>query len=61
MVVASRPARVSMQVDSVDGDLSLQAVLQDDGMPVDLESALFVGEPAHGIASWSARGTAEPR
>jgi superfamily II DNA or RNA helicase len=60
VVVASRPARVSMQVDSVDGDLSLQAVLLDDGMPVDLESTLFVGEPAHGIASWSARGTAEP-
>jgi superfamily II DNA or RNA helicase len=60
VVVASRPARVSMQVDGVDGDLSLQAVLQDDGIPVDLESTLFVGEPAHGIASWSARGAAEP-
>ncbi|MFY1674394.1 SNF2-related protein [Plantactinospora sp. WMMB334] len=59
VVVASRPAWVSMQVDSVDSDLSLQAVLQVDGVPVDLERTLFVGEPAHGLASWGARGTAE--
>jgi superfamily II DNA or RNA helicase len=29
-------------------------------MPVDLESALFIGEPAHGIVSWDRRGTAGP-
>ncbi|MFI7540055.1 SNF2-related protein [Actinoplanes sp. NPDC049599] len=60
VIVARRPARVSMQVDRVDGDLTLQAVVQDDGMPVDLESAMFIGEPAHGIASWGVRGEAEP-
>ncbi|MCO8273581.1 DEAD/DEAH box helicase [Actinoplanes sp. TRM 88003] len=60
VIVARRPARVSMRVDRVDGDLSLQAVVQDDGMPVDLESATFIGEPAHGIASWGMRGEAEP-
>ena len=60
VVVARRPARVLLQVDRVDGDLSLQAVVQDDGMPVDLESAMFIGEPAHGIASWGVRGGAEP-
>ncbi|GID33205.1 DEAD/DEAH box helicase [Paractinoplanes brasiliensis] len=55
VVVARRPARVSMQVGRVDGDLSLQTVVQDDGVPVDLEHAIFVGEPAHGMASWGAR------
>ncbi|MGX6608430.1 SNF2-related protein, partial [Micromonosporaceae bacterium Da 78-11] len=60
VIVARRPARVSMRVDRVDGDLSLQGVVQDDGMPVDLESAMFIGEPAHGIASWGVRGDAEP-
>ncbi|MDI6097230.1 DEAD/DEAH box helicase [Actinoplanes sp. NEAU-A12] len=60
VVVASRPARVSMQVNNVDDDLSLQAVLQVDGISVDVETTLFVGEPAHGIASWSGDGTAEP-
>ncbi|GIF09172.1 DEAD/DEAH box helicase [Actinoplanes siamensis] len=60
VVVARRPARVSMRVDRVDGDLSVQAVVQDDGLPVDLESALFIGDPAHGIASWGVRGEAGP-
>jgi superfamily II DNA or RNA helicase len=60
VVVASRPARVSMQVDNVDGVLSLQAVLQDEDVPVDLESTVFVGEPAHGIATWRTRGAAGP-
>ncbi|GIF43050.1 DEAD/DEAH box helicase [Actinoplanes xinjiangensis] len=59
VVVANRPAQVSMQVDDLDGDLSLQSVLQIDGTPVDLESTLFVGEPAHGIASWRRRGAVE--
>jgi hypothetical protein len=36
VVVARHPPRVSMQVDRVDGDLSLQAVVQIDDMPVDL-------------------------
>ena len=60
VIVASRPARVSMRVDDVDGDLSVQAVLQDDGLPVDLESTVFVGEPAHGLAWWGAGGASEP-
>jgi superfamily II DNA or RNA helicase len=59
VVVARRPARVSMRVDRVDGDLLLETVVQDDGMPVDLEGALFIGEPAHGIVSWTGRGEAE--
>ncbi|WIN01032.1 hypothetical protein ACTOB_000477 [Actinoplanes oblitus] len=54
VIVARRPAPVSLQVDRVDGDLSLQAVMQVDGTPVDVEHAMFIGEPAHGIASWSA-------
>ncbi|WP_250001538.1 DEAD/DEAH box helicase [Actinoplanes sp. M2I2] len=60
VIVARRPARVSMRVDRVDGDLSLHAVVQDDGMPVELENAMFIGEPAHGIASWGVRGEADP-
>ncbi|MEV6846553.1 DEAD/DEAH box helicase [Actinoplanes sp. NPDC051411] len=59
VAVARRPARVSMQVDRVDGDLSLRAVVQDDGMPVDPEHAIFIGEPAHGIALWDAEAGAE--
>jgi superfamily II DNA or RNA helicase len=62
VVVARRPAQVSMQVDRVGGDLLLEAVVQDDGLPIDVESALFVGEPAHGVASWGVRreaGSAE--
>ncbi|HEX5200117.1 DEAD/DEAH box helicase [Paractinoplanes rhizophilus] len=50
VVVARRPARVSMRVDRVDGDLRLEAAVQDEGLPVDLEGAHFVGDPAHGIA-----------
>jgi superfamily II DNA or RNA helicase len=60
VVVARAPARVSIRVDRVDGELLLEGLVQDDGMPVDLESALFIGEPAHGIVSWGARGTAGP-
>src|SRR4051794_3049428 len=60
VVVARRPARVLMQVGRVDRELSLEAVVQDDGMPVDPESALFIGEPAHGIASWGVRDEADP-
>ncbi|MCW2136947.1 DEAD/DEAH box helicase [Actinoplanes cyaneus] len=52
VVVARRPARLSMQVDRVDGDLSLHAVVQVDGRPVDVEHAMFIGEPAHGIVAW---------
>jgi len=59
VVVARRPAQVSMQVDRVDGDLLLAAMVRDDGLPVDIESALFVGEPAHGIAWWGVRGEAK--
>lgn len=59
VTVAHRPARVSMQLDRVDGDLSLQAVVQHDGMPVDPEHAIFIGEPAHGIALWDAEAGAE--
>jgi len=61
VIVARRPAQVSMQVDRVDGDLVLEAVVRDDGLPVDVENAIFIGEPAHGIASWSVReaGSAE--
>jgi superfamily II DNA or RNA helicase len=55
VVVAQRPARVSMQVERVDGDLALHTVVRDEGRPVDMECALFVGEPAHGIASWGVR------
>jgi superfamily II DNA or RNA helicase len=55
VVVARRPAQVSMQVDRVDGDLVLEAVVRDDGLPVDVQNAIFVGEPAHGIASWGVR------
>jgi hypothetical protein len=36
VLVARHPARVAMQLDRVDGDLSLQAVVQVDGMPVDV-------------------------
>lgn len=60
VVVARHPARVSIRVDRVDDELLLEGVVQDDGMPVDLESALFIGEPAHGIVSWDRRGTAGP-
>ncbi|WP_051809208.1 DEAD/DEAH box helicase [Actinoplanes subtropicus] len=60
VVVARRPARVTMQVDRVGGDLVLEAVVQDEGIAVDMASALFIGEPAHGIASWGVRGEAEP-
>ncbi|SFF96839.1 Helicase conserved C-terminal domain-containing protein [Actinoplanes philippinensis] len=54
VIVARRPASVSLQVDRVDGGLSLQAVMQVDGTPVDTEHTMFIGEPAHGIASWGA-------
>jgi superfamily II DNA or RNA helicase len=60
VIVARRPARVSIEVDRVDGDLALQAVVRDDGTPVDLERAQFIGEPAHGIAWWGAKGEPEP-
>ncbi|MEU4562150.1 DEAD/DEAH box helicase [Actinoplanes sp. NPDC023936] len=54
VVVARRPAGVSLQVGRVDGHLSLQAVVQVDGLPVDVEHSMFIGEPAHGVASWGA-------
>ncbi|WP_430789487.1 SNF2-related protein [Actinoplanes sp. G11-F43] len=56
VVVARDPARVVMRVARVDGDMSLRAVVQDDGTPVDLTDAEFIGEPAHGIASWGGSG-----
>ncbi|SNY72424.1 DEAD/DEAH box helicase [Paractinoplanes atraurantiacus] len=49
VVVARRPARVSVRVDRIDGDLVLEAAVRADGTPVEVESAYFIGEPAHGV------------
>ncbi len=54
VTVARRPVHVSLQVDRVDGDLALQAVMTDDDHPIDTQSAIFIGEPAHGAFFWGA-------
>ncbi|XVU27454.1 DEAD/DEAH box helicase [Actinoplanes sp. CA-054009] len=57
VVVAGRPARASMRVDRAEDGLVLESAVQSDGSPVDLETAMFIGEPAHGVAWWSASVT----
>jgi len=59
VVVGLRPVRMSLQVDRVDGHLLLAPTLMADGVPVDPERSVWIGEPAHGIAWWGVQGEAE--
>ncbi|WP_405430285.1 DEAD/DEAH box helicase [Micromonospora sp. NBC_00617] len=49
-VVLGRPARLSVQVGRVDGELVLAPTLSAGGAPIPVSRVLLVGEPAHGVA-----------
>jgi superfamily II DNA or RNA helicase len=61
VVICRRAAQMSVQADRTDGELVLVPTILADGMPVAPDCSVLVGQPAHGVVWWAARGQPEPQ
>jgi superfamily II DNA or RNA helicase len=54
VVVSAEPVRLSVHADRSGADLRLRPVLTDGAAPIDPETSVMIGRPAHGVAWWGA-------